>query len=184
MAFCNLSRLGRKSVLQERALELLKKDNLTQKIQFKIRELSLSQNQHSAPNKTLRLPELPQDSSSNECTITGNLVASENVEHFLHTKRRKKSNQSHPTHQPLIRSSPDIDMSHPIGYNSNKSQVADNYYSMPKFDFGPSSCNPPQLTKLTNAYGTITKSVQFKPIPFDDVLYTIVEPTILRMCLF
>ena len=71
-------------------------------------------------------------------------------------------------------------MSHSLGYNSNKSQVADSYYSMPKFDFGAVRTNP-MITKHAFGSSIASKQVQFKPIPFDDVLYTIVEPTVLRM---
>lgn len=73
LSSCGQSRLGRKSVLQERALDLLKKDNLTQKVQFKIRELNLMQKSSSTSSRTNHAPELHllQDSSSNECTITG-----------------------------------------------------------------------------------------------------------------
>ena len=72
LAYCGQSRLGRKSILQARALDLLKGDNLTHKVQFKIRELGLLQNSSSAANKSTALETpLIQDSSSNECTITG-----------------------------------------------------------------------------------------------------------------
>ena len=62
-------------MLQERALELLKKENLTQQIQFKIKELAQLQGNHPSSHKTV--PEVPliiQDSSSNECTITGRSI--------------------------------------------------------------------------------------------------------------
>lgn len=73
---CNQSKSGRKSVLQERALDLLKKDNLTPRIKAKIRELYLVQNGLSDKSSISDIPHLIQgDSSSNECTITGNIYA-------------------------------------------------------------------------------------------------------------
>ena len=69
-------------------------------------------------------------------------------------------------------------MSHTIGFNSTKSQLSD-YYSMPKFDLGLLGRNQ-NANKLAASFNTTT-NVQFKPIPFDNVMYTLVEPTLLRM---
>jgi len=151
LTFCNQSKFGRKSVLQERALELLKKENLTQNIQFKIRELAVQQGYTNSSSKTASLEPLLQDSSSNECTITD-------------------SDMSHAINS-AINSTINSTMN---GYNA-KHNVPE-YYSMPKFDVGMIGRS---MNKI-NSYREVKQtSIEFKPIPFDDVLYTLVEPTIL-----
>lgn len=70
------------------------------------------------------------------------------------------------------------DMSHTIAYNS-KSHVQD-YFSMPKFDFGL-ACRNNQTNLNKPSYNAINiANVQFKPIPFDDIRYVLAEPTFLR----
>ena len=66
------------------------------------------------------------------------------------------------------------DMSHTINSYNPKPHIPE-YYSMPgQFDLRQMVRQ--SVNKLNSYHG----NVQFKPIPFDDVLYTLVEPTLLR----
>lgn len=72
-------------------------------------------------------------------------------------------------------------MSHAINYSNSKSHLPD-YYSMPKFDLGfiHRGQNSSKLAPFNSTLLAAT-NVQFKPIPFDDVIYTLIEPKLLRM---